>query len=543
MGEQCAPKNTLAMLRAKGQAAGDIFTEAERIKNMDGEQRSYYEMQMSRLLGESTPKKSAFDVIKELEKKPDKNIVQKAAGAISDIVAEDSLYKRPSEALPKKFYNAVDKKLSAWEKSGGKVEDYKEKVGKPVKDLIGAIDKTLVSGTSKKDINTSLKQSFGIGLKDVKYAREWLQWVADGGHTQTSKNPFVRTINQVASSVSKFQANAQMVWTLGNGVDMLRPLSTYASSGPKGILSIAKGIGDLARATKGNPFKIMGQLPELKKAGAYGTQYMDRGTSSKLNPFEWSINAQKNLVYFVDKAHGGNGLSGIRDNLFDSKAWDRGVWDRSPDFKTALDLARYPINEARWYFKTASNALKGDGKSAVNLALYLGLKQALTGIKGNIPAPLYAGLKKDEKELIDKIDEQLPFDLIDKTTTALSGGKYKLDMGNYVQPLGGQMGARLSSITDTVNKTGRSVSRGVINLSQGKIPAAAFNLAAGAMALNTLTQWKDAGSILGPLNSATFQKMMETTADALAGEFSNGDEYTKEVLKDIFGTTVKAADK
>ena len=135
MGDGCQPKNLVAITRAGNQIQGDIFSEAERVKNFSGEQRFHYEKVMANHFGIKPKGKtaSAWDAIKKT--KGEKNPLMDGRN-----------YDRPSVMFSKKFYGSIDSKLKAWAKGKDtSLESYKENIGKPIKTVIEAIDSEVKS--------------------------------------------------------------------------------------------------------------------------------------------------------------------------------------------------------------------------------------------------------------------------------------------------------------------------------------------------------------------------------------------------------------
>lgn len=521
----CAPENMVALLRAKGQTTGDIFSEAERVKDYNGSQRFYYERYMAKHYGIDPKQKkqaSSWDAYKP-DKKP---------------IYDGSNYDRPSQMFSKKFYGAIDRKMELYNKSGGGREKYSDIVAKPVRTLIKAIrEESMAAQGNRRKLHKNLAK-FGLNHKTVYHGLEYLEWIQKGGHTQQAQE-YIGSLNKVGSNIAKAQANFQLAWTMGNGVDMIRIYSHYLTRKPSSLANVIKGTAMAMKATGGNPAR---RIKELEKAGIYESRYAERG-GKNISPFEWSTTAQKNLAYYLDKASGGDGRTGIRDLVFDSKAWDRPAWDREANAKLIFDLARYPINEARYLYKTGEAAFKGDSREIANLLVYGLAKSFAVGSRSLVPAAVYLGLNEDQKEWLKDFDEKLPAaDLIRKVSrgvfTAMGATGLELDLAEYTMPGGGSLGARLSSIKGTADKVGKGAVKGVSDLSKGNIPAAAARAGQSLSALANIGYGKWAelpAKLLGPANTTQTTDLMDTLAKKLEGEFPRGATLQGEVAKDLLG--------
>ena len=535
MGDGCSKKNAPAILIAKLQADGrDIFSEAHRLIQMDGEQRSYYEKFMANEFG-ITPKKKGPSEWDILSKKGVPSEGPKTA-------VDDRLYINPSEQFKGKFWDSIDKKLTAWNKGKDTSRaSYNEKVGKPVKEVLKAIDKIVAETNSQAQMNTKLAK-FGLKASNVYDARSYLDWLSKGGHLKSQGD--ARALLNTAGKISKAQAGWNFTWTLGNGVDMIRVMSHYLSR-PKGLENTIKGLYTSAEATKMNPMK---RIPELEKQGVYNSVYADRGGSNH-NIFEWSITAQKNLTWHLDKAAGGDGHTGIREQLFDSKPWDRQRYDRYEGSGLVSGLVRYPINETRWLFKTSQQALSGNTKEGAKLGMYFLGRAAFTGTASLVPDFVWQAVPEKIKDQVKEFEKEHNLNLV----KVVSGKAFKqigidanFDLTNYLQPQVPLMGSRAQSLGQTAERVGKSSAKAVVTLAQGKPLASAAHTGAAILALANLGLLKGAASKLGKFedaagkleesqfNNTTLTKLFDTTAKWLGEEFKSKD-YGLNVVKAVFG--------
>lgn len=530
MGDGCQPKNLVAITRAGNQIQGDIFSEAERVKNFSGEQRFYYEKVMANHFGikpKQAKQKSAWDALKK--RKEPKGKIEKLKAAY-EVASDGRLYDNPSVIFSKKFYGSIDRKISVWEKTKAKTgQSYQDAVGKPVKGLIKAIDAEVIAAKNKADMTRRLAK-YGLDADNIYHAKKYLEWLSNGGHTQVESHPLFKGLNTGANNIAKTQASFNMLWTLGNGVEIQKAYSHYLTRKPASVVNVVKGTLDAITATKGQPWR---RVPALEKAGVYGTLEPGQG-GKNITPFELSVTAQKNLVYHLDKASGGNGTDGIRNLLFESKPWDVPAWQMiHPDARTLVfGLARYPINESRWLVKTAL-AAKKDPRELLNLTIY-GLSRAFwAGSSSIIPSYL---LNKDQKEWFSAQDEKYNLNQVAKISREVFksvGVEAELNLSEYLSPLGGKLGSRAGSLTTTGEKTFRNVSQGATDLVQGNIPAAGVRVVGAFSAAVNL--------FLGE-GSTQFTDLMDTTAKNMEGEFKTEERFKREAAKDLFGTAVKKTD-
>ncbi len=552
MGDACNPHNLTGVIYADKQRKGDIFSEAARIKDLTAPQRHAYEATMADTLGlkPKSAKKgsSALDAIKRgptkqdiIDSKGPKDAAQKLKGAIRDI--DYKMYGRASQTMAGKFYNQVDGVLQKW--ANGKdtsLESYKTAT-RPIRKLNQDL-KAIIKNNQGKDLDKALKP-LGLSKDNVYEAREWLTWLEKGGHLQGSG---LGALDTAAKSVAKTMANLNMTWTMGNGADMMRVFSHYTSR-KGGIKAIGKGLADAKKATNN---QIWRKVPELEKAGLYQSDIYER-QGVDWDPFSRSIIAQKNVTYYIDKAAGGDGLTGVRDLVFDSKPWDVPPWQRVRGANLIFGLARYPINESRWYIATAAKALRGDAREMGNLLLFTGARAAMFGAPAVVPSFLWGAMTDEQKEFVKSLPGDAVGQLSEQAFKAV-GINAKIEMADYLQPFGGTLGARLSSIKNVSEGTLKNAGKTGINLAQGKLTEAGIRAMATGMGLANFGLLGVSAALAGkgqkaavaleesPFNSTTITKLFNTTAKGLEEEYK-ADRFTRELAKAIFGqTNVKKAD-
>lgn len=478
-------------------------------------QQSVYERAMAHLEGRKN-KKSSLDFFSKSPKK--------------ETILSPDFYTPPSEKLAGKFYTTIDKNITAWARGGKRAtrETYNQQIATPARKAIKDIDNIMLNAETRAEANLSLKK-MGLKVEQVYEAREYLKWLADGGHLKTPERKAMQSLNKVANNVAKAQANLQVPWTLGNIFETQRIFSGAITVKGGGVDKVFKGIGDLMKASGGNPFK---QLPELKKANLYYSDNAGWGIGNS-DIFEWTVTLNKNLAYHIHKATGGNGVDGVRDWTFDTKPWDRPPNLRDPNWHTIWGLIRYPINETRWYCQTLKKTFAGDKRAAANLAAFAAMRLIINGPTAMMPAIAWACMSKETRDWWKEQEKNMGVNVVARAT----GGM--IDPNEYLQPGGGAPGARLQSIEQTTRAALGNPVKATERLMQGKPAAASANLAASAIALANLTGFDK----MGILNSTTLRKMMETTADQLAGEFSREGRFEKELLKDAIGRMAKTPDE
>jgi hypothetical protein len=527
MSKPCDPKNNVSRTRAINQGRGiDIVTEAERIKNFDGAQHAAYESQIAAMFGIKPNEKRTKSGWQAL---PDNKTKAKRF---------DRLVARVDETFQPKFWKAFDKRFEAWIKAGGKAEQFQDIVGKDARKVLDAINSIVERYDGKPKTALSLNKDLarlGLKMSDVYDAKQYLKWVSEGAYTK--KDPNIQVLTDTAGNIAKAQANYNMLWTLGNGVDMIR-VASYSLS-RNGLVNTIKGFGQALKATKGNVFA---RQAELDKKGLYGSTYLDQG-GKNISPFEWSITAQKNMAYHLDKAGGGDGSAIIRTVLFDEKPWMVPPGMRSDWGRLGFGLARYPINEARYIFKETKAALQGDKRAMGNMVMYHLTKAAVTGSASLIPMPLWAALNKDEKEAVKAFDDEHGLNIIkqsSKAAFAAFGQEATIDLTEYTQVAGGTLGARLGTVGNTGVGAVRSAGKTIKDMTRLNLPAAAVDAAATASAMANFSGNKGwFKSLPDAANSTTITKMLDTTGQWLRVEFQNDSKYVKELSRDAFGQTVK----
>lgn len=463
MGDACSPQNLAATISAHNQVNGrDIFTEAERFNQMNGEQRGTYERFIANAWGVAPKKANKTSAWDGLPKNKAKTI------------ADHTMIAPPSDVLGKEFFGAIQKRESQWLNSKQPdYESYKAQIGKPARELLKALN-TIVEESSPTTLNAKLKK-YGLDTNTVSEAKNYLEWLGKGGPFQSKGN--AKWLTDKASQLAKSQASYNLTWTLGNGVDAIRVGSHYAA---KDFGALLEGT---VRTLKSNPFK---EHAEFKKQGIYDTQRIDV-SGGKFDPFTLSIRAQKNWVAHIESARtGGDIKQGLKETLFEHSLLDVPRGQRFEGGDLVFGLARYPINESRWLYKETHAALRGNVESAKKLAIYGISRTLLTGTAAQIPAPVYMALPKDWKDKLSEIDKKYNFNLIkvvSRKAFKASGVDADLDVSDYVRPGGGSLGSRAAQLVTSGTSIARTGAKSVVNLAQGKLAPAAINATATAFAM------------------------------------------------------------
>lgn len=514
MGDACDPFNLNAILEADGQYKG------ERPLKLSNEQftdtpRAYYELHMTNKQG---PTPDWFGQAKAN--------VKEGAGIFNAMN-----YKRPSQWMPAEMYQQIDNEFKTWYANGAKMEDYKA-IRKEAKGILDDMDAVII-----EDGAQALADNMGIRPQDIQYAQAYFKWLVDAGPLDITNNPAMKSLRKAATTISKAQANMNLMWTFGNVADMVRVYSHYlAKGGPKAIVD-----GTLNALSKGNPFK---RHEDLGKLGLYDSAYLEQQGKNN-DPFSWSITAQKNIAHHLDIASGGDGVQGVKEVLFDHSPWDVPAFEQTPSAGLLFGLARYPIYEANWYYETFKKAAAGDQQAATEMATYLLAKSAFIGLASSIPAPVYAALPEDWKEQVKRFEESLPTNLLAKGSNAaiqgLTGQDLSIDLTTYTQPAGGGLGARLSSVANTGKSVVTNATKGVVDVAQGDYDAAALNGLAAVSAFNNFFGVTNDIKYLEYLNSASITKLYGTVAKGLEKDWDS-EKWTSGLLKSQFGTSVKDND-
>jgi hypothetical protein len=513
----CNPANFASILVAKAQiTGGDIFTEAERMNEMNDTQQFHYENTFAKEFGLSPVKENGSSA---WDKNPNEG------HPLNDF--NDSLYGYPSRTLPPKFYKGVVAKWETWAKTKDP-KQYGKMVGQPVKTLLAAIQKSVEGANPKADL-----MKLGLTQDKVYDARGWLEWLADGGTLQKDKRFDFMT--NATNKLTKAQALYNTVWTIGHGPAMLR-IGTHYAVQPGGLKALFQGIYDAG--LKDNGFlsmRIFRRDPSLLKAGIYQTQYAEFDNPNR-DPFSWGITAQKNLIYHTAKAMGRDPHDDARDLIFDSHPIDKPHAYRSVASNFVYGLARYPINETRWYFQTLYKGLTGDKSALAAITIYTILKSTLYGTNSNIPAPVWAFAVPDKTKkdwhAWDKAHGLNQISIQSGKAFRSMGINAEIDASGYTQPLGGQLGARGGALKNTGGTAVGATARSGVSLVHGQIPAALASTAAAASAILNLT---GTTSALKYLNSTTLTRILNIAGRQMDPEFKKGDNKTA-VLKGVFGS-------
>lgn len=448
-------------------------------------------------------------------------------------LADDALWAWPSEQFPQ-YAAKIDELIENTPSAGSDKGVFLQEAVPELRAKLDDIHYAITNAADKAEIKSNLAE-LGLTPDNAYFAVEWTKWLIDGGHHQYSKwdNQFTK----IAGNVAKAQATYKMPWTLGNVVDLIRPVSYY-SHRPGGMSAILKGIGE---ANKRGLFK---QDPELKAAGVYRSSHLDRPGGENWHPFAWSITAQKNLVWHTDKAFGRDGHTGIRDLLFDSKPWDRPYYDRAANSTLVFGLARYTLSEGRWMNNKIKAAFMPSSLPEVrnaalkDLMVYHGLKIVIAGPKSVIPAfGVVATLgtltgqfgTKEQKEFLQEFEDKTGLNVIRHTTG--------MDVSSYTSPYGGSLGARAGSLGTTANQAGKSASMALADVFRGKPVEAVIRATAAASAVANLT----GGNLgrIGQVPDAGNSTTITAVLDKLAENLENGadlDTTEKAIMKAVMGS-------
>lgn len=515
MGSSCDPYNLAAIMEAAEVSKGEQPSRLQ--EELNPEQQGYYESHMAQTQG--TP--NFFDVAKEQYKR--------GVGS----VLSDMAYRSPSQWMPEELYQPIEQEFQQWYKNGAKPEEYKA-ISKQANDILKQMDSVI-----EEHGGQALADILGIKPEQIQYAQQYFDWVAKKGPLDITTNPHTKGMRVLATGIAKAQANMNLMWTFGNVADMIRVYSHYAGKG--GFDKVMQGT--IAALKQGNPFK---RSPELAKMGLYDSvHYENQGAN--MDPFSWSITAQKNIAHHLDIATGGDGIKGVREVLFDRTPWDLPTFEQTPNRSLLWGLARYPIYEAHWYYDTVRKMLSGDKQAQSEMGLYLLAKTAFLGGASLIPAPIYQYfMTQDDKDQWHELEKNLPVNLIGKATNeaikTTTGEDFSIDLAGYTQPFGGTIGARLSSLVGSAWKAFQSAGSIPRNIKEGDLDAATINGIASISALMNFTGVTGDLKALNYLNSAQLTKLYGTVAKGLEKDWDS-EKWTKNLLKSQFGPAVYDEDK
>lgn len=434
---------------------------------------------------------------------------------------------------------------------GGILQAYEKEVRPELEDIQYAIQDAYYgnnrgeTAADKAAINNELKE-FGLTFNEIYEAQNYLNWLKRGEFYKSSG-----MLGEVASTVAKAQASYNVSWALFNVADTPRILAPYISK-PKVLIKGLQAAFD--RNNKEMPDDLLQAIPGLDEKGG------------RFDPFSLTNKVQQRLAYFLDKADGGDGFTGLRENAFIYADYDATSLEYHSNFgstgaKTTFGLGRFLMAETAW---TAGNYVnlfnvargKGDLNKLTNFMVYNVIKSTLFGVGSIIPAPLYSALKD---KLPDEQKELLQAGMANVAGNGLlklAGVEGSFSMTEAVQPLSLVLGARAQQMAGDLTKAGTSISRAITDGLDGDLLPAALEsfVTLGALSSVIPMDFKNRfglGSyVLSDLDKMPalrdfFQnhqvmKIMSTFAKGYREEESTEKTY-RELAKDILGNKVVKA--
>lgn len=528
----CSPGILLGAVRAAGQLEGDLFPEIDRVKNMTSDQRLWYEVAFAK----AQPGTSTFEPFR---------LKTKAGQAFRAF--DQNYMAHMSEQLEGKFWNKIDARARLWEKGKNKTAaSFRQAVSKPARKLRDDLKAVVVKANGDKRTLNRMLKPYGLSDKNLYIAGKYLEWLSEGGQFQMPKNRALRLLGEFSGDVAKAQANMNVVWTMGNAGDMTR---IYSDLGARkgGMVAAIQGTADAIIKGKGGFSKIKA----LEDAGIYETQAIDL-TQHKFDLFSRSVVLQKNIAYHIGERLGGKGYQAVRDVVFDSKPWDPQPFMMDPNSRVIFGLVRYPINEARWLFKRTVDAFRLDPHAIKTLTSWGISRAVFFGVPTVVP--FFPFLPKEWKEALVDFEDEHGLNLLKHASADVFRNfniDAQIDLGSYMSPLGGTLGARLQSIGAAKDRVITLGARAAKDVAHGELDAAAVNSIAAGFALMNFGFFKQAMKFQldGPVgklidagasaeksgfNSMAVTKLLDKTGKFLESDFHE-NSYGGEVVKAVFG--------
>ena len=437
----------------------------------------------------------------------------------------------PNTRVPKPVFDALHNELQKFtaDTASSTMADakakYKETVAPKADRWLAyfedAVNKVPQGG---KDMTAYLRNA-GLDMKaaDLHDTVNWLRWLSDGG-LHFNKNQKSDGWNPILQNLDNFSAGVMRMnvkWATSNVAELYRIGAFYPKSALRGVL-------DALSATKGNLFA---EIPELQKQGVYESQWQKNETlypnnnafdavvgkalkiSDKFDIFRATINMQKNIAWYADKAAGGDGWTGQRKAVLDRPWWDMPMMYSDHRLKNTLSMTRYLYSETAQYLSLIKNAKQ----KPMDLINYTVMRAVVFGVHSVIPEPVWAILKNRLGE--DEMEE------FEKTLNAINPIAPFKAMQEYVQPLPGiYVGATYGKVEGAFGEIGK----GVVNM-----PVALFKGDIGEFALYSMTTASNFGMFAYGVPESLVNTL-EAGRDILI-EDMDGDEAAQKALEKQFG--------
>jgi hypothetical protein len=397
---------------------------------------------------------------------------QEAMGVLNTTKGIAQALLPPSMVVPSRIYTPTSQSLQKFQEkyaTATKEEAkaaYMKEVAPQFKAWQDNLTKLAQTHRTAEEFSRVSKNLYGISSGNLYHVMDYLDHWAEGGNWFKSAPPNSFAMGFFGKGLEAFSKNVQrwnLKWTLSNIAETHRLFVHYR---PDQVLT---GLVNALRATKGS---LMSELPELKQSGAYGMSWeRDAKTNwiDKVNPFALSINVQKNLAWFTDKASGGNGHNGIKKVVLERPSWDMPMIYNESGMRHTLSMTRYMYAETMQNVELYKEARKSP-MGALKLVNSLVIRSAFFGVPAVIPSLLWKALPNEEKEKIEELNRLLP--------TAPPFGY----MAEYVQPFNELfLAGTLQNLVSTANKAGSHGFKGGVALLEGDSKMALSYLVNSAM--------------------------------------------------------------
>lgn len=376
---------------------------------------------------------------------------------------------------------------------------------------------------------TAYLQKDGLDMKasDLYDTVNWLRWLSDGGlyfnkNFKSDKwNPLVKSLDNFSAGVMRMNIK----WSVSNVAELYRVGAFYKPG------AVLRGVREALKATNGNLFS---EAPELKAQGVYDTQWARENNVSegdgvlqkidaavgkalsktdKFDVFRATVNMQKNIAWYVDKAAGGDGWTGQRKAVLDRPWWDMPMMYSDHRLKNTLSMTRYLYSETAQYLALIKNAKE----KPMDLINYTVMRAVVFGVPAVIPAPVWEIMKKGMEE--EELEE------LKGTLNAINPVAPFKAMQEYVQPLPGlYVGATLSKAGGAIGEVGKGAVSAPVALFKGDV---------GEFALYSMTTAANLGMFAYGVPESLVNTL-EAGRDILIEDMSQ-DEAAQKALEKQFG--------
>jgi hypothetical protein len=381
----------------------------------------------------------------------------------------DSFYNKVSEPVRQFYKDYGDMAKDAMYSDNKSVlselkKDFRNNVAPELKELALDLEAvTLAYDTTtpegRAELQAHVKKEFGIDAKQINEAITYIHWMSRSNWLEPSG-----LVGKVANNLSYHQASFNFNWALFNGGDLLRIVSPYIRK-PDVLF---KGAAKAFSKTEIDDL--------LLPMGFMDSSQHPRGLMEKLDPFKATNRVQQRLAYFLDKADGGDGLTGLRKNAFDREPWDAAPIEYhsnmgSDGSKVMFGLGRFLMSEFQYNTRNMINVLKvlkgtGDLGQAADYGIYNTLKAAMFGQVATPLALFYPLLNDDDKK---QWREAGVMNNVLEAALNPAGIEAEGTLGRSFGPVDLMFGARAGQIANTAIFQAKGTADAVVKLTQGNL--------------------------------------------------------------------------